>query len=288
MSDYDLHMSRRIRAGALVAAASLGVLSLSLGAQAAPSPVGAAHQGAGADDGGPGVLLRYRGEVAGRVVRDASGRGNHAVVRASANGGIRSIQAQGMSGSGGRPAADRSYLHFGGGTCLRSTGCPNAVLVPRQVADPARGGRGPFGFGARVRLTSAPGSAGLTVIRRGDDSPGQPGWSLHVDDGRASCRWSDGTSTVLVPDDLGREFKLQPGRWYGLRCMRWTDGRVGLTVVDPVTGWRLGVFATSAARLGPIRADGPVLIGGEATSGASDERTHQFHGDLDEVFVLSR
>jgi len=127
----------------------------------------------------------------------------------------------------------------------------------------------------------------MTVIRRGSPDGGEAHWSLEVDDGRVSCRWSDGDRAAVLPDDIGRSVALEPGRWYALACSR-HGARFGLTVTDPVSAWPLGTYSEVVDDVGDDRPRGPITIG---AGGVGNERdgtvTAPFHGDLDEVMVRS-
>jgi len=228
------------------------------------------------------TLLHYRGAVDGRTVPDTSGAANHGRLVTGRGGGISSARA----GSHDR------YLRFTGDSCPRRGGCPWAIVAVRAGRDPEGIGGGPapsFTFGAWVRLTSAPGRAGMTVIRRGSADDGEAHWSLEVDDGRVSCRWSDGEDSAVLPDDLGRSVALELGHWYALSCAR-HGSRFGLTVTDPVSAWPLGTYSRVAETVGPDRPRGPITIGA-STDGplraGTDRVTAPFHGDLDEVMVRS-
>jgi hypothetical protein len=253
------------------------------------------------------TVLHFRGAVTGRTVRDSSGARNPGRLLSGRDGGVLSAR----SGDRGR------YLRFAGGTCSGRTGCPWAVVVVRPGGDPEGGtprggedgarqgaataaGSGPgrrnaaageqdFTFGAWVRLTSAPGRTGMTVIRRGFPDAGEAHWSLEVDDGRVSCRWSDGESTAVLPDDIGRSVALGLGRWYALACSR-HGSRFGLTVTDPVSAWPIATYSELAPGVGHDRPRGPITIGAGADGpprGDGRGITAPFHGDLDEVMVRS-
>jgi hypothetical protein len=231
------------------------------------------------------TVLHYRGAVDGRTVPDASGAGNPGRLVSGRDGGVTSAR----SGRHGR------YLRFAGTACSRRTGCPWAAVVVRGAGDPegavdrrgAPAGGQDFTFGARVRLTAMPGRTGMTVIRRGSPDGGEAHWSLEVDDGRVSCRWSDGDRAAVLPDDLGRSVALELGRWYALACSR-HGARFGLTVTDPVSSWSIGTYSEVVDDVGHERPRGPITIG---AGGVSSERdgavTAPFHGDLDEVMVRS-
>jgi hypothetical protein len=244
------------------------------------APVRAAFR-LGRDDSSR-TLLHFRGALDGRTVPDASGAGNTGRVSSGRGGAVTPAR----SGTRGR------YLRFTGAECARDAACPWALIAVRAGGDAEgsadRGGTQSFTFGAWVRLTAQPGRAGMTVMRRGAAENGEPHWSLAVDDGRVSCRWSDGAGTAVLPDDLGRSVALKLGRWYALSCSR-NGSRFGLTVTDPVSAWPLAAY-TEAADVGPARPRGPITIGAGAAGplrSGSDLVTAPFHGDLDEVMVRS-
>jgi hypothetical protein len=231
------------------------------------------------------TVLHYRGAVEGRTVPDASGAGNPGRLLSGRGGDVVSAR----SGRHGR------YLRFTGTTCSRRAGCPWAAIVVRRAGNPegATGRDGEpigvqdFTFGARVRLTAVPGRTGMTVIRRGSSDGGEAHWSLEVDDGRVSCRWSDGDRAAVLPDDLGRSVALELGRWYALACSRHGD-RFGLTVTDPLSSWSLGTYSEVVDGIGEQRPRGPITIGaGGVWSERDGAVTAPFHGDLDEVMVRS-
>jgi hypothetical protein len=132
-----------------------------------------------------------------------------------------------------------------------------------------------------------PGRNGMTVIHRGSLDDGQAQWSLELDDGRVSCRWSDGDRAAVLPDDLGRSVALEVGRWYALACSR-HGARFGLTVTDPVSAWSLGTYSEVVDGIGHELPRGPITIGaGGVWSEPDGTVTAPFHGDLDEVMVRS-
>ncbi len=225
------------------------------------------------------TVLHYRGGVDGRTIPDASGAGNPGRLLTGRGGGVSSARA-------GRH--DR-YLRFAGASCARGSGCPWALVAVRTDRDPEGAGTPSFTFGAWVRLTAEPGRSGMTVIRRGAADDDGAHWSLDVDDGRVSCRWSDGEDSAVLPDDLGRSVALEIGRWYALSCSR-HGSRFGLTVTDPVAAWPLGTYTEVSDTVGPDRPRGPITVGAGADGplrGGSDRVVAPFHGDLDEVMVRS-
>jgi hypothetical protein len=235
----------------------------------------------GAQDSGR-TVLHYRGGLDGRTVPDTSGAANHGRLLAGRGGGVVSARA----GSHGR------YLRFTGDSCSRGGACPWAIVAVRAGRDPESGGDGgtpSFTFGAWVRLTAEPGRAGMTVIRRGAPDDGEAHWSLEVDDGRVSCRWSDGADSAVLPDDLGRSVALELRHWYAISCSR-HGYRFGLTVTDPVSAWPIGTFSRVVDTVGPDRPHGPITVGAGAEGplrAGTDRVSAPFHGDLDEVMVRS-
>lgn len=229
--------------------------------------------------GPPFYALQYRGEVDRGLLVDVSGSANPA-----------RLTGMGLRGGGSavRSLTRRGdpYLRFGPRVCPAASSCTWAVATPVHDVGPGRGGNAPFAFGAMVRLTEPGHGSAMTVMQRGSGggsdqgggAGGGPRWALEVDDGQVSCRWSDGVREVLLPDDLGRSFRLAVGRWYGLRCMRAAGGRFNLTVTDPMTAWPLARYTVRNPAIGAISASGPTTIGGSARRGAD-----QFRGDLDEI-----
>jgi hypothetical protein len=235
----------------------------------------------GAGDGDRAVL-HLRGAVTGRTVPDTSGAGNPGRLIGGRGGWVVSTR----SGAHGR------YLRFTGSGCKRRTACPWAVVAVRagdDVENPGPKGEPAFTYGAWVRLTGSPGRAGMTVIRRGPASGGEPHWSLTVDDGRVSCRWSDGDRTAVLPDDVGRSVALQQRRWYAVSCAR-HGAHFGLTVTDPLSGWLLGSHTAVDDTVGTDRPRGPITVGAAADGPVRNDSgrvSSPFHGDLDEVMVRS-
>jgi hypothetical protein len=228
------------------------------------------------------TVLHLRGAVAGRSVPDTSGAGNAGRLTSGQGGWLVSTRA----GAHGR------YLRFTGSGCSRHAGCPWALVAVRtedDVENAGPDGSPAYTFGAWVRLTAKPGRAGMTVIRRGPATDGEPHWSLDVDDGRVSCRWSDGKAAAVLPDDIGKSVALGLDRWYALSCAR-HGARFGLTVTDPVSGWPLGTFTEVDDAVGADRPRGPITVGAAAEGplrNDSDDVSTPFHGDLDEVMVRS-
>lgn len=244
----------------------------------------------------PRVVLHYRGTLSGALVPDSSGTANAGEIRSGRGGGVISARsgadpgghpAQGDAGHTDLRAGDRDgdrYLRFPGRECAPRSNCPWAVVLPRRDLALEDAETAAFAFGAWVRLTSQPGNGGMTVIQRGTGAAGEAQWSLRVDDGRVSCRWSDGAHAAVLPDDLGRSMPLQVDRWYGLSCSR-QGARFSLTVVDPVTTWPIARFTRAADDVGLIAAHGDTTIGATAPGGDTDSVTAWFRGDLDEIMV---
>jgi len=86
----------------------------------------------------------------------------------------------------------------------------------------------------------------------------------------------------VLPDDLGRSARLELGRWYALSCAR-SEGRVTLTVADPISNLPGASWSEPDRDLGALDADGPVTIGATPTDGGTAQVVAQFRGDLDEV-----
>jgi hypothetical protein len=245
--------------------------------------------------GGPSrhrTVLHYRGGLDGRLVADSSGGRNPGQVMSGRGGDVVSTRSRAASGKGGRDggrddsriAARDRYLRFTGRQCLRPSRCPWSVVLPRRDLALDDADTAAFAFGAWVRLRSAPGGRGMTVIHRGSGPDGDAQWSLRVDDGRVSCRWSDGTHAAVLPDDLGRSVPLDVDRWYALSCAR-QGSRFSLAVVDPVTTWPIATHTRVDPEVGVIRAHGPTTIGATALTGRADSVTAKFSGDLDEIMV---
>jgi hypothetical protein len=278
-------------AATVIATLVSGCVAVAVGGAARSAPAdddAGARQGAAFRLGGHDAsrtVLHYRGAVDGRTLPDASGAGNPGRLLSGRGGGILSAR----SGRHGR------YLRFTGATCARRAGCPWAAVVVPDAGDPEGAvdragdpvGGQDFTFGARVRLTAMPGRNGMTVIHRGSLDDGEAQWSLELDDGRVSCRWSDGERAAVLPDDLGRSVALDLGRWYTLACSR-HGARFGLTVTDPVSAWSLGTYSEVVDGIGQQRPRGPITIGADEVRNEPDGAVSApFHGDLDEVMVRS-
>ena len=223
--------------------------------------------------------LRYQGALDGRTVVDTSGRKNPGTVIAGGGGGV---DAEQQDGAAADPQA-QAFLRFPADPCSQPSGCPQAMIQPARPVNPGAAGTAAFSFGARVRLRAAPGEAGQNLIERGRAIAGQPQWKLQVDHGEASCRWSDGQTSLLLPDDLDESFPMEQGRWYDLQCDRRAGGLFALVVRDPASGQQLAEFSKPVSAIGAIAPKGPVSIGAKRVGGP-DLQTDQFRGDLDDVF----
>ena len=155
----------------------------------------------------------------------------------------------------------------------------SATLIPD--AD----GFGRFAFGADIRLTEEPSpAAGMNVFQFGAAGAGLSQWKLQVDYGRPSCRWSDGTTAVLLMGGEPRS-RLPIGVWYRVRCARLSPVLFEIQILDRASGELFGPPVQQFAAVGPIRPTGTVAIGGKRIRDTqSDVDTDQFHGDLDEIF----
>jgi hypothetical protein len=123
----------------------------------------------------------------------------------------------------------------------------------------------------------------MNLFQFGRAGAGSAQWKLQADYGRPSCRWSDGTSTVLLPaGDKG--FRLAVGTWYRLTCERTSAGAFVIRVDDPATGRPVLPPKSATGSLDTIMPTGGVTIGGKRVDARqSDADTDQFHGDLDNI-----
>ncbi len=227
---------------------------------------------AGPSTAGRAAEVRYDGAMlAPGLVADRTHHARHAGV-VTANGG----QVVSLSEGGER------FLRFPPGSCPAPP-CPQAVVQPAasQALTPLEG-TGRFSFGAAVRLTSAPPSgAGMNVWQYGLAGPGHGQWKLQVDDGYASCRWSDGTAVVLLP---ARAYRLAVGRWHLVRCARLSRTLFEIRVLDRATRALIVPPVHTVAPMGRIRPHGLPTIGGKRVRpDQTDAQTDQFRGDLDDV-----
>jgi hypothetical protein len=229
--------------------------------------------------GGPDVV--YHGDLSDpATVTDSSGNDLHGTVLTGGGGTITSVRERG----------DR-FLRFPGGSCTTPVTqppsdlhCPQGIVQvpPSERFTP---GDALFSFGAEVRLTHPPApEAGQNVFQFGAAGAGLSQWKLQVDYGRPSCRWSDGTTTVLLSAGA-TDYKLKPDTWYRVLCTRVSATLFQTLVIDVRTGRPALTAAHATAQLGPIAPTGTVVIGGKRIRDTqSDVDTDQFHGDLDDVF----
>lgn len=154
--------------------------------------------------------------------------------------------------------------------------CPQVILeIPDDDAlDP---GDAQFSYGAAVQLTRADLTGGSNVVQKGGygDPSGQ--WKLQVDrlDGRPSCvvqgRRQEQHTRAVVVASVG----VADGRWHTVTCVK-RDDHVAIEVDGEQRG-------REDVRVGSVRNDAPVRIGGKAILDAGDN--DQFHGTLDDVFL---
>ncbi|MFI7541965.1 hypothetical protein [Actinoplanes sp. NPDC049599] len=225
----------------------------------------------------PGTLeLRYTGELLTPTqVADSSGKGLHGSIRTGGGGAVTSV-----AGPGGEV-----FLRFPGGSCA-AVPCPQAIIQPAATVTlvPGDEGEGRFVFGADIRLTEPPApGAGMNVFQFGAAAAGVSQWKMQVDYGRPSCRWSDGTTAVLLPAGAA-DFRLTVGRWYRVTCVRLSPVLFQIRVADPATGRQVLPPAQARGALDDILPSGSVVIGGKRIRAEqADVDTDQFHGDLDTV-----
>ncbi|MGI8683131.1 MAG: hypothetical protein ACR2JO_13585 [Mycobacteriales bacterium] len=215
--------------------------------------------------------FRYKGRISGGRVVDGSGSGNPGII-VTANGGSVTSRTDGGN----------AFLHFPGGHCTRSSGCPQAMVKPAKTTklNPGNGGLGTFRFGASIRLTQTS-KTGMNVLQRG--SYGGSQWKLQADYAEASCRWSDGTHSLMLPNDHYAKFALRLDTWYRVTCSRLAGNVFEFRVSKP-SGAIIQVRRWTEHRIGAITPTSAVTIGAKKVSGGSDARTDQFHGDLDDIF----
>jgi len=218
--------------------------------------------------------LRYAGDLLDpATVADSSGYGLHGAVLTGGGGSVTGAV---------EPSGNR-FLRFPGGTCAVAP-CPQAIVQPAAATTLVPGADG-FSFGADIRLTGPPSPlAGMNVFQLGAAAAGVSQWKLQVDYGRPSCRWSDGTTAVLLSAGP-TGFQLRPGAWHRVRCARLSTVLFEIRVLDPATGDPLVPPTAKLANVGPIRPTGAAVIGGKRIRATqSDVDTDQFHGDLDEIY----
>jgi hypothetical protein len=223
------------------------------------------------------IELRYAGGMIDPArVADSSGNGLHGIVSTGGGGTVTSM----------RPPGEDAFLRFPGGSCTVAPPCPQAIVMPAGSATLVPGGQGlaRFVYGADIRLTEPPSPlAGMNVFQFGAAADGISQWKLQVDGGRPSCRWSDGTTAVLLPAGWA-SFALTIGRWYRVSCWRLSRSVFQIRVEDPATGRQILPPSVAIARLNGILPTGQAVIGGKRIRDTqSDVDTDQFHGDLDNI-----
>jgi hypothetical protein len=226
----------------------------------------------------PGDLeLVYAGDLFDPAhVADSSGKGLHGAILTGGGGTITSVAAP----------DGNTFLRFPGGSCTVAPPCPQAIIAPATnlTLVPGDEGTSRFVFAASIRLTEPPSpDAGMNVFQFGAAAAGVSQWKLQVDYGRPSCRWSDGTTAVLLPaGDPGFTFALD--RWYRISCWRLSPVLFQIRVDDPVTGQQILPPTNAVGQLTGILPSGQVVIGGKRIRATqSDVDTDQLHGDLDDV-----
>ena len=216
--------------------------------------------------------FRYRGAIATGVVYDET---------AAANAGVITLRNGGSLVSTTDVGSTNRFLRFHSGSCVTAP-CPQATVQPRSSTTlvPGDSGRGTFAFGATLRLTQAPGTVGMNVVQRGFAAAGASQWKLQVDEGRPTCRFSDGTT---VGTALPKGAALAVNTWYKLKCSRLSATTFELKVTGPSGAWT----AYSASKTaGAILPTGNATIGAKTATNpnGTDATIDQFHGDLDELF----
>jgi hypothetical protein len=272
--------ARRISAQVVGSACAVAVLAgcTSFGGGSNPGTAGTGLPTASPRPTDLSYQLRYQGAVHGGTVLDSSGRNNVGTVTTGGGGAVDAEQEAGQ-------AVDQqagSFLRFPQGSCTKASRCPQALIQTSTPVNPGAGGTATFRFGARVRLRGDPGEAGENVIERGRAVDGQPQWKLQVDHGRASCRWSDGTHVLLLPEN-GGDMPLEQDRWYDLECQRRPGGVFALVTRDPAVPRSEGEITKTVPEMGAILPGGPVTVGAKRIGGP-DAQTDQFRGDLDDIF----
>jgi hypothetical protein len=220
------------------------------------------------------VELRYAGRMLDPArVADSSGNGLHGLVSTGGGGTVTSV----------RPPGGGAFLRFPGGSCTVAPPCPQAIVTP-AASTTLVPGASRFVYSADVRLTEPPSpDAGMNVFQFGAAADGISQWKLQVDGGRPSCRWSDGTTAVLLPAGAAG-FGLTIGRWYRVSCWRLSQSLFQIRVDDPWTGRPILPPSIAGASLNGIVPTGQAVIGGKRIRDTqSDVDTDQFHGDLDNI-----
>lgn len=222
--------------------------------------------------------LRYQGAMSSAtVVTDSSSNLNHGNVTGANGGSVVSLTEAGAAGA---------FLRFPGGSCALAP-CPQAMVTPLTSATlvPSLSGTGTFAFGANIRLTETPGAAGMNVFQRGFATAGASQWKLQADRGVPSCRWSDGTNSLLLPGSGDPKFTVAVNVWYKVKCSRLAGNVFEIRITDPVTGALVTPALRKTVAIGAIVPTGESAIGAKKVNGGQvDSQTDQFHGDLDEVF----
>ena len=179
-----------------------------------------------------------------------------------------------------------AFLRFPGGSCTIAPPCPQAIVGPTASITlvPGDEGTSRFVYAADIRLTEPPSpDAGMNVFQFGAAAAGVSQWKLQADYGRPSCRWSDGTTAVLLHAGA-EDFHLDLNRWYRISCWRLSPVLFQIRVDDPGTGHQVLPPKQATGKLTGILPSGQVVIGGKRIRATqSDVDTDQFHGDLDNI-----
>ncbi|MBB5867194.1 hypothetical protein F4553_000573 [Allocatelliglobosispora scoriae] len=227
----------------------------------------------------PYYELRYQGTMSSAtVVTDSSSNLNDGTVSTANSGTVTSVTD---------PGTTDPYLAFGGTECATAP-CPQALITPASSSTLVAngGGTSTFTFGANIRLHTGASSvtAGMNVIQFGSAGTGLHQWKLQADYWTPSCRWSDGTTAVLVPGPGDPKFTLTDNVWYKVKCSRLTGNVFEIRITDLSTGLLASVLTKTVA-LGAITPTGAAAIGARVISANKvDSQTDQFHGDLDDIF----
>jgi len=228
----------------------------------------------------PGDLeLFYAGTILDSgLVADSSGQGLHGTILTGGGGSVTPV-----AGPDGN-----TFLRFPGGSCTLAAQkpCPQAIVAQETTITlvPGDEGTSRFVYAADIRITEQPSpDAGMNVFQFGAAAAGLSQWKLQVDYGRPSCRWSDGTTVVLLPAG-GADFTLALGHWYRVSCWRVSPVLFQIRVDDPATGRQVLPPTNAVGQLNGILPSGRVVIGGKRINATqTDVDTDQFHGDLDNI-----